>query len=465
MTIYCKYHVLEPASWRCAACRVDFCDTCSPDQPGEASAVHYCPHCNGEMKPLGAAHMAAPFWKRLTDFLQYPFAPVLLGLLLLAGVVPLLAPGGIIGDIARLAMLLLLARVAWSALEQAASGDLGAPKPERLFKPEGNELGFGFGVVVVAMTAGVVFVFGKSAFYGVLLAVIAVSVLPLLLVAGGLNRSFTSALNAEGLRTAFEGIGLLHVVVCLLLCGLLAVLQSFVGLLADILPRAVGQALGMVAAGYFLFVVYALSGYLLFQFQERLGFTPQGVTRRKSHRRGDEVMVQVEMFLKEGNYGKAQALLKREAQKKSATLTAHERYHKLLWALNDETGLREHGPAYFKMLLEAGRDTQVANLMRAYIERFPGFRPEDPDTCLDLAEAFERMGEYKLAVHVLNGLHKDAPHYARLPEAYLLAARLLAEQLALPQKALALVQFLDGRFKTHKAYPEIQRSLRALSGR
>lgn len=463
MTIYCKYHVVEPASWRCASCRVDFCETCSPDQPGEASVVHYCPHCNGEMKPLGAAHMAAPFWQRLTDFLQYPFSPLVLGLLVVAALVPLVVPSGMAVDIARLVVLLLLARVAWSALEQASAGELGPLGVERVLKPEGNDLGFGFGAVLVAMVAATAFVFGKSAFYGVLLAVILVSVFPLILVAGGLNRSLSSALNAEGVRTAFGGIGFIHVVVSLLLVGLLAVLQSFVGLLSDILPQAVGQSLGLVAAGYFLFVVFVLSGYLLFQFQEPLGFTPVGASRRKSHRRGDDVMVQVEMFLKEGNYGKAVALLKREAQKKSATLTAHERYQKLLWALNDEAGLREHGPAYFKMLLEAGRDMQVAGLMRAYIERFPGFRPEDPDTCLDLAEAFDRMGEYKLAVHVLSGLHKDAPHYARLPEAYLLAARLLAEKLGLPQKALALVQFLDGRFKTHKAYPEIQRSLRALS--
>ena len=31
MTLYCRYHVLEPAEWRCQSCQIDFCSICSPD--------------------------------------------------------------------------------------------------------------------------------------------------------------------------------------------------------------------------------------------------------------------------------------------------------------------------------------------------------------------------------------------------------------------------------------------------
>ena len=98
---------------------------------------------------------------------------------------------------------------------------------------------------------------------------------------------------------------------------------------------------------------------------------------------------------------------------------------------------------------------QVAALFRAYSQRYPDFKVTEPDVRLDLAQCFEEQGDYKLAVHVLNGLHKDHPHYAALPEAYLLAARLLAEKLAMPQKALALVEFLHGRYRNHRMFAQI----------
>lgn len=466
MAHYCKYHVLELADWHCPLCRVEFCSTCSPDPAGEENAQHYCPLCNGELRRLGAAHSAAPFWQRLTDILRYPFSPLGLGLLVLAFLLPLFLGGSdMMAWLVGAGVLLVVCKYAWTALEQVSTGDLEPVGPERLAKADNNEVAFGVGVVLVGMCAATGYVFSNYPFPGTVLAVLLLATVPAMLVAAGTNRSFNSAINGEAIKLALAGIGPVYAAVAVLLVLLFASLQSVVSIFADILPLAWGRAFTLTAYSYFTIVMFALCGYLLFQYQESLGFTPMGAAARgrRSSKRGDPLLVSVEMFLKEGNYGKATSLLKAEAQKKSATLTSHERYHRLIWAMNDEAALRQHSATYFKIMLESGRETQVVAMMRAYTQRIPGFRPEDPDTCYDLAQAFERMGDYKLAVHVLNGLHKDAPHYARLPDAYLLAARLLAEKLNLPQKGLALVQFLDGRFKTHKSYPEIQQAMRTLT--
>lgn len=433
--------------------------------PGEASTVHYCPHCNGELKPLGAAHSAAPFWQHFTDFLRYPFSPLGIALLVLAFVVPLLVPGGMTVYFAAAAVLLLTAKYAWAALELVTEGELAPIGPERLARAGNNELALGVGVVLVLMCGATGYAFTKAPFYGTVLAVLLLAAVPAMLIAAGTNRSFNAAISGEGLKAAVAGVGPVYAGIALLSVGLFAALQSFVSIFADILPRAWGQAIALTVYCYFLIVLFTLCGYVLFQFQEALGFTPAGsaAKSRKTHKRGDPVMLQVEMFLKEGNYAKAMSVLKSETQKKGASLTAHERYHKLLWAVNDQEQLRQHANAYFRMLLEGGRDSQAASLLRAYNQRIPGFKPDDPDVCYDLAVAFERLGDYKLAVHVLNGMHKDAPHYVRLPDAYLMAAQMLADRLGLPQKGLALVQFLEGRFRTHKSYPEIQRAMRKLS--
>lgn len=463
MTYYCKYHVLDVASWHCAVCRISYCDVCSPDT-GESTVAHYCPHCNGELRPLGGAHAAKPFWLHLTDFLRYPLSPVGLSLVLIAVLLPALMTAGPFGQIARLGVLLLVARYGWSALEKASTGSLQPPEAAKLLKGEGGELALAVGAVLAVFAAATGYVFLKSAFYGTLLGIVFLCLSPLIMVAAGVNRSIGSALSVEGLKSSFAGVGPIYVVVCVLISALFLVLQSLVSLFSDILPLAVSRGLASGVYAYFLMVIFPLAGYLMFQFQDSLGFAARDDGRlRKTKKRIDAVQTRLEMMLKEGSYAKALALLKGQAQRKGCTLASHERYHKLLLSMNDQEGLRQHAEVYFSMLLESGYDAQALALMRSLINSIPGYKPEDPDICYELAMALERMADYKLAVHVINGLHRDASNFARLPEAYLMAARLLSGALGMPTKALALVTFLEGRFRNHPSYPEIQRALKAYS--
>ncbi|MCC6199601.1 MAG: hypothetical protein IT466_02370 [Moraxellaceae bacterium] len=464
MTYYCKYHALDAAAWHCPTCRVHFCDACSPDTAGESTVVHYCPHCNGELRRLGGAHAALPFWLRLTDFLRYPLSPIGVLLMLSALALPVLISEGVIGLVVRFGILLVVARYGWSALETASTGNLQPPEVSKILKKEGTELAFSVGAVLAVFAGVTGYVFMKSAFYGTLLGVVFLCLFPLVMVAAGVNRSIGSGVSAEGIKSSFVGIGPVYAVVCLLVAGLFLVLQSLVSLFADILPLPVGRGLAAGVYAYFLMVVFPLAGYLMFQFQESLGFSVNADDRlHKAKKRIDPVQIQLEMMLKEGNYAKALSLLKGQTQKKGSTLAAHERYHKLLWSMNDADAMREHADVYFKMLIENGYDAQALALMRNLLKSIPIYKPEDPDTCYDLAMVFERMGDYRLAVHVVNGLHKDASNFARLPEAYLLAARLLSESLGMPAKAMALLRFLEGRYQSHASYPEIKRALKACS--
>jgi hypothetical protein len=464
MTFYCKYHVLDVASWRCSGCHIDYCDVCSPETAGESSVARYCPHCNGELRPLGGAHAAQPFWRRLTDFLRYPLSPIGMLLIVTALLLPMPMTTDVLGYAAMFGALMLVTRYGWSSLEVASTGNLQPPEMSKLLKSGGTELALSVGAVVAAFAAVTGFVFLKSAFYGALIGAVFLCLLPLFLVASGVNRSIGSALSVEGFKTSASGIGLLYLVVCILVSGLFLILQSLVSLFSDILPLSIGRGLASGVYAYFLMVIFPFAGYLLFQFQESLGFAARddgGL--RKTKKRVDPLQVRLEMMLKEGSYAKALALLKGQTQKKGSTLASHEKYHKLLLAMNDLEGVREHAEVYFRMLLENGYDSQALTLMRSLTGSIPGYKPADPDVCYELAMAFERMGDFKLAVHVLNGLHKDASNFVRLPDAYLLAARLLFESLGMPAKAVALVTFLEGRYRSHPRYPDIQHALRTYS--
>jgi hypothetical protein len=411
---------------------------------------------------LGGAHAALPFWRHITNFLRYPLSPIGIGLMVVALLLPAVLSAGVVGVAVQIGVLLLVARYGWISLEKASTGSLQSPEVSKLFKGEGVELALSVGAVLAVFAVATGYVFIKSAFYGTLLGAVLLCIAPLILVAAGVNRAIASAMSLEGIKSAFSGVGFIYFSVCVLVLGLFLVLQSLVSLFADILPLSIGKGLATSVYAYFLMVLFPLSGYLMFQFQDALGFVAKDDgSARKAKKRVDPAQIKLEMMLKEGSYTKALALLKGQTQKKGSTLAAHERYHKLLVALNDHDGMREHAEAYFRMLLENAYDAQALALMRSMLVSIPGYKPEDPDVCYDLAMALERMGDVKLAVHVLNGLHRDASNYPRLPEAYLLAARLLADALGMPTKALALVTFLEGRYRSHPKYPEIQRAMKA----
>lgn len=460
MTHYCKYHPLESAGWHCVRCHIELCDNCSPELPGESAGTpHYCPLCNGELSNMGAAHSAPPFWQNLTSFLQYPFSMLGLCLLALAFVLPLVVRDQMILIGARVVLLGLLMKYAYTALEYNAGGRIEPITPQELGQAENTDFAIKLTVLTGVLLGAVGYVYLKSTFHGSLLAAVLLLVYPAMVMAAAIDKNLASATNVEQLKAVLAGVGPSYGALVLMLLALLGAMQSFVSLFADILPSYISQGFALTAYSYELIVLMTVTGYVLFQYQEPLHFTPsygQERVRKSRQRQGDNASAQFDILLKEGNYARAAGVLRNETTKKGATLTAHDRYHRLLWALNDEAALNQHASPYFKVLLESNRDMQALSLMRTYLSRNSSFRPEDPDVCFDLAEAFINMKEYKMAVHVLSGLHKDAPHYARLPDAYLMAARVLNEQLGLPQKALALIQYLEGRFKTHKSYPEIQ---------
>lgn len=466
MTLYCRYHVLEPADWRCQGCQIDFCSTCSPDPVEEESAtLHKCPHCKALLQPLAAAYNAPPFWQRLTAFLRYPLSPIGIVLMVLAFLVPLLAPEGMLLNAARLAFLLPLTVYLWAAFEQVLTGDTTPIGPKTLATLAGRTpLPLYLGLMLAVLAAGGAFAVAHWGFAGSVLVAVLLGLLPALLIGVAMNRSLGSGFSKDGLVAVVSGVGPVYAAVFLMPLLLVGALLAFVGLFADVLPQAVGLGLDMAAYTYAAIVIFVLSAYVLFQYQVELEFTPEGGrAKRKYAKRGDPVQMVLEMHLKDGNYSKAVTILKMDVDKKSAAVAQHERYHKLIWALGQEEALRAHAAPYFKALLAGGRGVQAASVFRDMLQRYPDFKLAEPEARLDLALAFEQQGDFKLAVHVLNGLHKDSAQFPGLPEAYLLAARLLAEKLNMPQKALALVQFLHGRYRNHRLFGEIDALARQLS--
>ena len=293
MPHYCRYHVLEPAAWHCSTCLISLCSTCSPDPDTDAEQAtpHKCPHCRTILQPLGGAHNAPPFWQRLTSFLRYALSPIGFGLLLLAFVIPLLLPQGVPVHAARLVFLMGLTLYLWAAFEQVATGNLQPLAPQDFIKFRHHELALQLGLVLAVMAGLVAYVYlMRSEFYGSLLTVILLGLLPALLMAVGMNSSVGSGFSKDGVLAVLKGVGPVYAALFLLPIALMAALQSFVSLFADILPLPVGQALAMVAHTYLLITVFVCSVPMPSSSFRSAWLTPRRAVRAPGARRTRRVI-------------------------------------------------------------------------------------------------------------------------------------------------------------------------------
>ena len=94
---------------------------------------------------------------------------------------------------------------------------------------------------------------------------------------------------------------------------------------------------------------------------------------------------------------------------------------------------------------------------------------EDPDVTLskpqqrlEMANVLINNGKHRLAMHLLNNLHKDHPTYSEIPEAYLLVATIMSDQFNQDDKAINILKFVLERYPQNKGIDKVKDYLAVL---
>jgi TolA-binding protein len=72
-----------------------------------------------------------------------------------------------------------------------------------------------------------------------------------------------------------------------------------------------------------------------------------------------------------------------------------------------------------------------------------------------LANQFYNRGKFKQVCHLIHNLHKSAPHFEQIPEAYLLMARALFEGFKDTYKASQYLKFIKAKYPDCKQIAEV----------
>lgn len=456
----CDYHPGDPAKWHCGECQMHYCPRCMPDADNRQRRA-LCPQCSKAMRYLGAATEVVPFWNRLGAFFRYPFHSDPLMVIAICTLVPVVAPANLIGVLIWLVLALALFKYTYAVINHTAEGHLKPPPVAVAFT------GSGFDIVILQLLVFVLMgglVTAAAMVGGPVLMLLALAFVVLALPASimvlAMERSVGAAVNPMNLMVLISRIGSPY----FLLYGYLILLTLASGAAQDFavnhFPFWVSQPLAGFLNSTFTLILFHMLGYLLFQYQEELGFAADlqdGLDGQDSQHRDRSARfdADIDMNLKDGNYDRVQSMLKEALKRDRDNAVRIGQLYQLLTARNDVAELYRYHPRILGWLADRNDGDGMAALLEHLQSAEPQFRLDDPELAVRCARVLYHRGQFKPALRLLQDFHKRYPDSEQLAPAYLLVAQSLANGLNQWEKATAFLTFIQKRCVNHPLHEQM----------
>lgn len=451
----CKYHPGEQATWYCQVDGIHFCEDCVASDDSEDGGRARCFLCNKPLEKVGRQHAQEPFWQILSHFVEYPLVREVMLMLAAVALVSAVIPASWIGVAIGAAIGLPLGVTAVAMIEHTVQAQMRAPGFDALRQSELYAKGAQYWLVCVAAMVATGYGFVEAGMLkGTLLALLIWLLVPLVLLQVVVESSLVTVLLApQRLLGTLVVIGVDYLLAAAFLFGAMLAVAILASIVYDLLPNFVAFPLAVMLIGWFVFAGAHLLGYLLCQHREKLGYTSalqdeSGVRQRRARRPEEERRMAV--WLREGRYEKVVSSYKTKLEKQGGSLSLNEQYEKVLAALQRQDELLEHATHFVELLLKNQQEYRVMELVKRYRKLDPGFRPSSVQGTWDVAKLLAENGDAKNAVNLLLDLHKRAPTWPGLAEAYLFVARLLKKEFNLDNKANQYIRFVETRFRDEK---------------
>ncbi len=443
--LVCRYHHRHGASWHCGECGVDFCSTCIPG--GESNFMPgqpHCPLCRSSLEYRGRGHEPEPFWRRGGDFLRYALQPPLLLLALVTGWLQTLP-----GLFAGLLALWFYALVTCYGLliVVALSRDDWRPPQLNEALSQGGLLAKLILLIVVLFSVPFMLI-GVMPVAGILFLVLATVAYPAIIMLLASSGSFGTAVNPLGWIRLMLILGLRYVLLWLALLAVGSAPQWMIVLFPGAHDLAIFAFLVNVVSVLATLVTYALMGYVLHERAGEVGLLeemdrgrdlePQEFQRRRA-------LGLSHVYSQEGRHGDARGALEQALETLPGERTLHRQLHRILRVSGKDQALVRHADDYMRLLVEQGYGGSAGEVLRETRSRVPDYLPADAGLCHRLAEALASAGNWRDAARLLVNLHRRAPDYPELGQAYVLLARIFLEGLDRAGDARRLIGFVRRR--------------------
>jgi hypothetical protein len=279
-------------------------------------------------------------------------------------------------------------------------------------------------------------------------------VLPASVMTLAYTHSFFSAINPFVLMSLIARIGwsygILYVFLLFLNGGASAAYYFLVGDSPD-----ASIFLALFFQIYFAWVMYAMMGYVLYQYHEDIGYElPEDSIEDDED---STILASFHHLVETENYTAAQDELREIVLRDPDNLDLRIKFHKIVKMAGDNKQLTIHGTGLIKRLLEKRKWVDAVNVYLDCVKVDLEFKPESDVHYLPLAEEMRRMRLYKQAIKLSNGFHQRYPKSKQIPYLYLLVTKIFIEDLSLDEKAKPILSLLQKKYSDHEIALEVKR--------
>ncbi|MFL0810313.1 MAG: hypothetical protein K6L76_07855 [Agarilytica sp.] len=309
-------------------------------------------------------------------------------------------------------------KYSFACLENSAYGD---------FKPVPIDEGFGGGVgilvqligiiIVAAIGVGAIFsVFGMAA--GSFASVVLIAGAPAILINFALSQSFVHAINPLAMLSLMKTIGLPYG----LLLGIIMIMAGSVGVINQLLSQdmsTISLILQSIVSNYYTIVIFHIMGYMIFQYQDRLGFTAREDYGDDNVERSeiDILSAQIDIWVKEGDKEKVLDLYNDAVSRFPKEKQFFERCFNFLIETKEFDRLKKYLPIYFSHLEKAGAYEALYHTYKRLLSMKVQCQLESPEQKYRIAKLAQQRGDHASVIRLLNGFHKTFTKFPNLPDA------------------------------------------------
>ncbi|RMF17097.1 MAG: hypothetical protein D6758_06900 [Gammaproteobacteria bacterium] len=384
-------------------------------------------------------------------FFLYPLKRDPIILILICTLVPAVLSSGLLALAVSLLLLGAQTRYLFAVIEHTADGHLEPPALGTAFSGGGLILVIQQVVIFVLLGVAVQVITAYAGWFaGMLSLLVVVLALPAIILLLAIEGQIGDALNPLRWLGLIAALGWPYFV----LFGYLVLLFLGAGIVTDFMwqhfsPSAAQALMGM-SASYFSIVAFHLMGYLLYQYQDRLGFAADGDDAEvvaQGPRSDAETLTDVDVRLREGDFMAAAAALAGYVERHRTDGLQIERLFRILQESRDEQALRKYARLFMEYFLSAGQGDSLIALLNRIREQDPAWQPANAELAFQAAEVAYQQGDIRLALWLLKDFHKRYAQDAMVvADALILSARILANHLKNPQKAAAFLKTVQARF-------------------
>jgi tetratricopeptide (TPR) repeat protein len=421
----------------------------------ESSKRGQCPKCASHLKYLGAVNEIQPFWNRIPQFFSYPLQPAPLILMAICTFTPLLMQSTMLAKFLSFTLLIVLTKYTYSVLEYTSQGRLKPPSVGDAFSGGKFSLAFQQAIVLIIMgllVVGALHIGGTV--LGLLVGGFLMLALPASIIILAMEEQIQEAVNPLRLLSLMGAIGWPYMVLYGYLI-LLVLAQSITLNFVEVhFTRSTIHPVSGLVLSYFSLVIFNMLGYLVFQYQDRLGYSadfqtddlPSASLPVDKLQRLD---ADIDIALKEGRYEQVIGILTEQVAKFPSQGTRLEQLYKMLKVTENDATLMQFTQPLTRYFIKENKTSVAADILRRVWSFEPEYQLQDLELIRNLSRALYQSGDYKLVLRLCKNLHHRFENNPIVADCYLLLAQTLTNGMQQWNKAANYLNYIKKTFPDH----------------